>query len=60
MKHFDHYAWPQYYRAVQSRDLTQWRDVSERVSFPAGARHGTVLRVSESVVKTIQTKTAQP
>jgi hypothetical protein len=58
--YFDHYARPQYYGAVQSQDLIQWQDVSDRVFFPAGARHGTVLRVSESVVKTIQNKTAQP
>jgi hypothetical protein len=51
---FDHYAQPQYYGAVKSRDLQHWQEISDRLTFPAGARHGTVLRVRETVVKTIE------
>ncbi len=52
--YFDHYAAPQYYGAVKSRDLEHWEDISKKVSFPKGVRHGTVLRVPESVVKKIE------
>jgi hypothetical protein len=48
--YFDHYAAPQYYGALRSSDLVHWEDVSQKVKFPQGTRHGTVLRVSEEVV----------
>jgi len=48
--YFDHYVAPQYYGAVRSRDLIHWEDVSQKVHFPQGARHGTVVQVSEDVV----------
>lgn len=54
--YFDHYARPQYYGAAKSRDLEHWEDVSKQVSFPPGTRHGTVLRVPESVVKKIESR----
>jgi hypothetical protein len=38
------------YGAVASRDLKQWEDISAQVQFPAGARHGTVLRVPRAVL----------
>lgn len=49
--YFDHYASPQYYGAMRSRDLKQWEDVSKLVSFPPGTRHGSVLRISEEILK---------
>jgi hypothetical protein len=52
--YFDHYARPQYYGAVKSRDLQRWQDISKEVSFPPGTRHGTVLRVAGSIVKALQ------
>ncbi|HVG37721.1 MAG TPA: glycoside hydrolase family 43 protein [Pyrinomonadaceae bacterium] len=33
------------YGAVASPDLRRWTDVSAQLKFPAGARHGTVIRV---------------
>jgi hypothetical protein len=44
---------------VKSRDLQHWQDISKEVSFPPGARHGTVLRVPESVVKNLQNPSPQ-
>jgi hypothetical protein len=38
------------YGAVASSDLKQWEDISAQLQFPAGARHGTVLRVSQAVL----------
>ena len=57
--YFDHYGTPKYYGAVKSTDLEHWRDISPQVSFPKGARHGTVLKVPRSVVENLanQTKT---
>ena len=54
---FDHYARPQYYGAAKSRDLTTWEDISTRVSFPPGTRHGTVLRVPERVIQSLHART---
>ena len=34
------------YGAVQSKDLTHWTDISDKISFPKGARHGTVFKIS--------------
>lgn len=47
--YFDHYTAPQYYGAIRSADLVHWEDVSQKVKFPQGTRHGTVLQVSEEV-----------
>jgi hypothetical protein len=52
--YFDHYISPQHYGAVKSTDLKEWQDISSQVVFPNGARHGTVLRVSPSVVREIE------
>ena len=32
--------------AVASTDLKVWEDISEKISFPEGTRHGTVLKIS--------------
>ena len=48
--YFDHYARPQYYGAVKSKDLKTWADVSKEMSFPAGCRHGTVLKVAKEII----------
>lgn len=36
--------------AVRSTDLKNWTDISEKVTFPEGTRHGTVLKVSKKIV----------
>ncbi len=35
---------------VRSRDLQTWEDISDRVSFPKNARHGTVIAVPREIV----------
>lgn len=35
------------YGAVVSTDLVNWKDVSDRISFPAGVRHGTAFVISK-------------
>lgn len=37
------------YGAVRSEDLKEWHDVSKLMTFPQGARHGTVLRVPPEI-----------
>lgn len=39
-----------HYGAVSSPDLKHWTDITAQLSFPAGARHGTVLEVPGSIV----------
>ncbi|WP_153797256.1 glycoside hydrolase family 43 protein [Foetidibacter luteolus] len=43
--YFDKYT-QHAYGAVTSTDLLHWQDESDKVSFPKGLRHGTVLKVS--------------
>lgn len=44
--YFDKYR-DRKYGAVASTDLKQWQDISDKVTFPKGARHGTVLVITE-------------
>lgn len=37
--------------AVASRDLENWTDISDKLEFPAGVRHGTVFKVKRKVLK---------
>ena len=47
--YWDHYARPQFYGAVRSHDLTTWEDGTDAMSFPPGHRHGTVLRIPDTI-----------
>jgi len=44
--YFDKYT-EHKYGAVKSEDLQTWTDVSDKIQFPKGLRHGTVLPVTE-------------
>ena len=35
--------------AIRSKDLVQWEDISDQVSFPDGIRHGTAFGVSKEI-----------
>ncbi len=37
--------------AVRSRDLKSWENISSRINFPQGARHGTVVRADAELVR---------
>ncbi|MCA0323523.1 MAG: NPCBM/NEW2 domain-containing protein [Actinobacteria bacterium] len=45
------------YEAQRSKDLKNWEDVSSKISFPKGARHGTAIIVPMKLVKQIQAAT---
>jgi hypothetical protein len=50
--YYDEYTRKQY-GAIASDDLRTWRVVSDRVRFPAGARHGTAFEVDEGVARAL-------
>ena len=39
--------------AVSSSDLITWTDISDKINFPDGTRHGTIFKVKESVLPNI-------
>jgi hypothetical protein len=43
------------YGAMRSRDLKTWEDVSDRISFPKGARHGTTIEIPRELIDAITT-----
>ncbi|MFD3003558.1 glycoside hydrolase family 43 protein [Pontibacter toksunensis] len=40
--------------AVQSEDLKNWEDISDKISFPEGMRHGSIFRVSKDEFEKLQ------
>jgi hypothetical protein len=40
--------------AVKSDDLENWIDISDQVSFPEGARHGSIIRISKKEFEKLQ------
>lgn len=50
--YFDKYT-DKKYGAVASRDLRVWEDISDKVKFPEGMRHGTVIEVDEKVLEAL-------
>ena len=47
--YFDQYR-KHNYGVVISKDLESWRDVSDKLVFPKGSRHGTILQISNQVL----------
>jgi hypothetical protein len=54
--YMDHYAQPRHYGAVRTRDWKTFEDVTSQVSFPEDHRHGTVVRIPESLARRLQTQ----
>ena len=52
--YFDHYRPPLHYGAIRSRDLKNWTSVSNKMKFPAGAKHGGFLRISASEARRLK------
>jgi hypothetical protein len=40
--------------AIRSKDLVHWEDISDRVEFPEGTRHGSVFKVKRTVLDQLQ------
>ncbi len=51
--YFDKYV-DHRYGAIRSKDMINWEDVSELISFPEGVRHGTAFKVSEDILKALK------
>lgn len=49
--YFDHYANPRHYGAVRTRDWKNFEDATADVKFPADHRHGTVIRIDETLAR---------
>ena len=44
------------YGAVRSKNMVDWEDVSDQVSFPSGTRHGSAFKVSQNIAKALNVK----
>lgn len=53
--YFDKYR-DKRYGAVRSKDMVEWEDVSETISFPSGVRHGTAFRVTGDVLEKLRSE----
>ena len=42
------------YGGVTSRDLQNWTDISDKIKFPGGTKHGTVFEVDKSVLASLR------
>ena len=42
------------YGAISSTDLTNWSDVSDKITLPKGIRHGSVFKISKKELKKLQ------
>lgn len=51
--YFDKYR-DKRYGVIRSKDLKQWEDLTEKLHFPAGARHGTAFRAPSRLVKNLE------
>lgn len=51
--YFDRYTEKQM-GAMRSKDLTVWSDVSGKLSFPSGVRHGTVLKITPAELEKLK------
>jgi beta-xylosidase len=52
--YFDRYR-EHRYGAVKSKDLRNWVDISDELSFPADHRHGSVLRITKKIAESLTT-----
>jgi len=53
--YFDKYT-ERKYGAVTSKDLKTWEDISDKIQFPEGARHGTIFEVDETILYNLLNK----
>lgn len=53
--YFDKYT-EKKYGAVSSEDLLNWRDISDKISFPEGTRHGSVIEITTKELKKLMSQ----
>ncbi|MHC4061998.1 MAG: glycoside hydrolase family 43 protein [Planctomycetota bacterium] len=42
---YDHHSGQTYFGATKSKDLRNWTDVSDKMNFPKGFKHGSIIKV---------------
>ena len=42
------------YGAIRSKNLTDWEDISDQISFPSGVRHGAAFTISNELLQKIK------
>lgn len=47
---YDHHSGETYFGAVKSTDLKNWVDVSEKMNFPKGFKHGHIICVPKQII----------
>ena len=52
--YFDHYAEPQHYGALRTKDWKTFEDVTGQVTFPAGHRHGSVVAIPGELARRLR------
>jgi hypothetical protein len=50
---YDHHNGQTYFGATKSGDLKHWTDVSDKMNFPRGLKHGSIIKVPRSIVDTL-------
>jgi len=50
--YFDEYRRHRY-GAMRTTDFKEWEDISDKISFPKGTRHGTVFPVSNDILENL-------
>jgi hypothetical protein len=55
--YFDHYARPQHYGAVRTRDWKTFEDMTDLVIFPGDHRHGTVVKIDQATARRLRSST---
>lgn len=43
-----------HYGAVRSKDLKHWENITDKISFPKGVRHGTILKVKSEIIRGLE------
>ena len=49
--YFDHYSTPRHYGAMRTTDWKTFEDMTSQVNFPSDHRHGTVVKIPESLAR---------
>ncbi|MHC4499102.1 MAG: glycoside hydrolase family 43 protein [Planctomycetota bacterium] len=52
---YDHHNGQTYFGATKSRDLKNWADVSDKMNFPKGFKHGSIIKVPRQLVTNLVT-----
>lgn len=52
----DHYSAPQHYQLFRTTDFRSWENLTTKLRFPAGVRHGSAFLVARSLVENLQSR----